>query len=188
MAIFSPQGLVRKVALIVTTAAFAAVLASAPSAAKADVVWDVDGTFENGDTVTGYFDIDVYGFLDGFNLQTSTGSTPDFDYTPSDSYFSNGTFFIDAQPQYQSDLHLTFADSLTVPTANNPLVPGQSWDCQGSFSCFVPADGTTTFIRTGFASAAPEPSTWLMMLVGVGGIGAAMRLARRQRGIAIALS
>jgi hypothetical protein len=36
-------------------------------------------------------------------------------------------------------------------------------------------DGTVTF------SAAPEPTTWSMMLVGVGGLGAMMRTQRRKR-------
>src|SRR5208282_4125921 len=82
--------------------------------AKANVTWVVNGAFDDGGTVSGHFTIDVYGYLlNNFNLLTTAGGTlPGFDYTASDSYYSNGAFYVDAQPGYQQDLHLTFADNL----------------------------------------------------------------------------
>ncbi len=189
MTSFFIDKLSRSVAMIGGLIAVAVALSVAPSAANADVTWNVNGTFNDGATVTGFFDINVYGYLEAYNLQTTAGDLPGFDYTPSNSYYSNGTFYIDAEPQYQNDLHLTFADSLTVPTANDPIVGGASdasWECQGSFSCYLPEDGATRFITEGFASAAPEVSTWMMMLIGVGSIGAAMRHARRRQGVGTA--
>jgi hypothetical protein len=190
MTSLSIDKLSRGVAIITLLISAAIALSAAPSTAKADIAWTVNGAFNDGSTVTGYFDIDVYGYLDGYNLQTTTGDLPGFDYTPADSYYSNGTFFIDAQPQYQNDLHLEFADSLSVPTADNPIIGGStdaSWECQGSFSCYLPADGATRFIAEGFASAAPEAPTWMMMLIGFGGIGAAMRRARWKQVVALAV-
>jgi PEP-CTERM motif len=152
------------------------------NSARADVVWLVNGTFNDGGTVSGYFDINQYGYLDGYNLQTSSGSVlPGFDYTPNDSYFSNGTFYFDAQPGYEGDLRLTFADDLSDPVSTNPIVggaPGPSWECVGSFSCFDLDGGTTRFISEGFASAAPEPGMWALMLLGIGMIGGLMRSSR----------
>jgi hypothetical protein len=152
-----------------------ACLGFASSSAKADVVWTVDGTFTDGTSVTGTFDINVYGFLDGYNLQTqSKGAFVGFDYTPSDSYFSNGAFYVSAQPGYQGDLKLTFAGNLSVPSENNVIVagsPGPSFECQNSYSCYVPAEGNIRYIASGFATSAPEASTWAMIILGFCGIG-----------------
>jgi len=64
------------------------------------------------------------------------------------------------------------------------------WDAPGSFVDFV-ADGSgfnqivlsenTTFFETANYAVAgvPEPTAWAMMLLGVGAIGASMRMARR---------
>ncbi len=124
--------------------------------------------------MSGQFTIDVYGYLGNFVLTTTGAATfPGFTYNPSDSYFSNGTFYVDAQPDYQADLHLTFVDSLLVGASNNPLVggsPGPSWECTGSYSCYVP-DGTIRYIASGAASAVPEASTWAMLILGFAGLG-----------------
>jgi hypothetical protein len=39
-------------------------------------------------------------------------------------------------------------------------------------------------VKIGLASAVPEPATWLMLIIGVGGIGAVLRRARRGDGSA----
>ena len=77
-----------------------AVLAAAmTSAASADVIWNVTGTFNDGGTLSGTFLINQYGYIDynaGYDLVTTAGSIlPGFTYTPSDSHWSNGTFYVD---------------------------------------------------------------------------------------------
>lgn len=166
-------------------------VAAAPSAANADVTWTVTGAFDDGGALSGYFNINVYGFLAGYDLKTTAGSTDAaFDYTPSNSYYSNGTFYVDAQPQYQSDLHLTFQNDLGIASASNPIIGGSqgpSWECQGSYNCYVPADGAIRYITSGSASAAvPEPAAWALMLVGFGGMGAVLRGVRKARRSAVA--
>ncbi|HEY8003320.1 MAG TPA: PEP-CTERM sorting domain-containing protein [Phenylobacterium sp.] len=169
----------------------AALAAVAPSVAQADVHWVVNGAFDDGGSVSGFFDINVYGFLDGFDLTTTNGSTESgFEYTPLNSYYSNGTFYVDAEPLYQSDLHLAFLDDLSVPSAGNPILggsPGPSWECQGSFSCYIPEDGAIRYISSGSATAlVPEPASWALMLAGFVGLGAGLRLARRRGRLTLA--
>jgi hypothetical protein len=159
-------------------AAFAALvfMAVGASGARADILWTVDGTFTDGTTVTGTFSINTYGYLDNnFSLTTQAkGDFGAFNYTASDSYYSNGTFYVDAQPGYQQDLHLAFLYALTNPNPNNPIVggnPGPSYECINSYSCYVPSGGEVRYIDSGFASSVPEPSTWAMMILGFLGIG-----------------
>ena len=86
-------------------------------------------------------------------------------------------FYVDAQPSYQGDLHLTFADNLNVPVSNNPLVGGfggPSWECAGSYSCYVPEGGLTRYIASGSATGSvPELSSWGMMALGFAALGLA---------------
>jgi PEP-CTERM motif-containing protein len=157
-------------------AAFVGALLCFGAEARADILWTVDGTFTDGTTVTGTFSINQYGYLDNnFSLTTHpNGAFGGFTYTASDSYYSNGTFYVDAQPGYQQDLHLQFLDALTSPNPNNPIVggnPGPSYECINSYSCFNQTGGTIRYIDAGFAAAVPEASTWLMLLIGMVGIG-----------------
>jgi hypothetical protein len=160
------------------------------TASKADVTWLVSGTFDDGGTLSGHFTIDQYGYLeDNFSLTTTAGSTlPGFTYNASDSYYSNGTLYVDFQPGYDADLHLTFADSLLVASSDNPLEggsPGPSWECASSYSCYVPAGGPTRYISSGSAvGTIPEPSTWAMMLLGFAGLGISGYRASRRTAVA----
>jgi hypothetical protein len=176
------RGFVMAIAAVVAAGSLAAL----PTAAKADVTWFVTGTFSDGGTVDGTFNINAYGYLSGYDLLTTGGDGfSSFDYTEQNSYFSNGAFYVDAQPDYQQDLHLEFVGDLSIPVANNPIVGGDqgpSYECQGSFGCYVPTtDGALRYITSGFASAAvPEPAIWAMMLAGFGGLGMALRGQRRK--------
>ena len=173
-------------ARLACAAAAAGCLAITPSAANADVTWLVNGTFDDGTTVTGTFDINVYGYLESADLKTETkGVFTGFEYTTaSPIYIATGVTFVDFQPSYQSDLHLTFADNLGVAEADNPIIGGEmgpSYECQGSYSCYVPSGGNTRYIASGSASAGavPEPETWALMISGFGLAGAALRGRRR---------
>jgi len=155
------------------------------SGAKADVVWTVDGSFIGGGDVSGTFTINVYGYLENnFSLTTTAGGGfSGFTYNASNSFYSNGNFYVDAQPGYVQDLHLAFLDSLLVPNLNNPIVGGSggpSYECIGSYSCYTqPSGGSYRYIGTGFASAVPEPATWAMMVLGFLGLGF---MAHRRKG------
>jgi hypothetical protein len=174
--------ILRGLALVAAGLGFS--LAGNLSEAKADVVWTVNGTFTDGATVSGTFTVNVYGFLENnFSITTTAGpGFSGFTYNATDSFYSNGNFYVDFQPGYIQDLHLAFLDSLLLPNANNPIQggsPGPSYECIGSYSCYIPAGGTTRYIGTGFASAVPEPATWAMMALGFLGVGF---LAYRRKG------
>jgi hypothetical protein len=151
-------------------------LFSAASSAKADVVWAVNGTFEDGGTLSGTFTINVYGFLSSWDLTTeSKGAFGGFEYKPGNSYIKNGALYVDFEPGYVRDLHLAFTTDLGVASADNPIIggsPGPSYECVGSYSCYIPMGGTTRYLAEGLAiTAVPEPSTWAMMILGFFGIG-----------------
>ncbi|HEY7900156.1 MAG TPA: PEPxxWA-CTERM sorting domain-containing protein [Caulobacteraceae bacterium] len=160
-----------------------AALASAPSQALANVTWAVHAFFDDKTTLTGTFTVNVYGFLQAANLTTETnGVFNTFTYTMADSYAASdgvdSPSYVDFQPGYQSDLHIVFANPLTIGAPNNPIeVFGTSFECQGSFSCFDQGGGNTRFIAEGFA-VAPEPGEWALMLAGFAGVGAALRRRR----------
>jgi hypothetical protein len=161
--------------------------AAAPSTAKADVTWFVRGTFDDGGKLDGHFTIDVWGYLlNNYDLVTTGGSTlPGHDYNPSDSqlYISNGALWIDFEPQYYNDLNIQFVGDLNTPSANNPIDGG--WECANSWLCFVHQFGPTRYFTGGFAStdlgAIPEPSVWATLILGMFGVGTALRFARRGR-------
>ena len=166
--------------LTIAAACMALGLAGAPAAASADTTWLVNATFTDGTPVTGKFTLDTYGYLTSASLTTEPfGAFPGYTYTLADSSVSNGDFYVDFQPGYQGDLHLVFADDLTVPSENNPIVAaGASYECQGSFSCYDLGGGETRFIGSGSAAFVPEPAAWALALVGFAGLGAALRRRR----------
>lgn len=164
--------------LVVVAAALGFSMAGNVSGAKADIVWTVDGSFIGGGTFSGAFTLNVYGFLENNYSITTTagGGFSGFTYNASDSYYSNGNFYVDFQPNYIQDLHLAFLDSLLVP-GNNPIVGGPggpSYECVGSYFCYVPDmthGGAIRYVGSGVASAVPEPATWAMMVLGFLGLG-----------------
>jgi len=166
----------------VLTAACVLCVATAPTTAHADVLWWLTGAaFDDGTLLSGEFTTNVYGYVSSWNLTTETnGVFTGYDYTNGGiDYSASGSHFIDFQPGYFSDLHIVFQDDLTIPSPEiNPIVTGgASYECQGSYSCFVPA-GATRYLVSGEA-VVPEPAAWGLMLVGFAGVGCALRRVAR---------
>jgi len=118
----------------------AALAALMTTAAQADVRWYVTGTFSDGGTVNGWFDINSSGFLGDASLATTAGST-----MGSYLFFSpgqpknNGALFVEfynmAPNAYQDGIVLQFASDLTVGVALNPLLPApSSYECRGNIA------------------------------------------------------
>lgn len=181
-----------------SAAAAAATLAMA-GAAHADTTWNITGTFNDGGTLTGSVTLDQYDYLLGdFTLTTSGGAQTGFTYTSADSYFSNSApgsspFYIDFQPQYYADLHIVFTNDLGVAAPTNLIIggyQGPSFECQNSYSC--PADGGDPAFAIRYLSGeatlagVPEPASWGLMILGLGAVGATLRLGRRKPVAAVA--
>ncbi len=186
----------RKMLGAFAAAATMALAAAAP--ASADVHWTVSGVFQDGGTLTGWFNINVYGELGAFDLFTQGGGFSDFEYTSADptDYTKAGShggppfypyiapYFVDFQPGYHQDLHLVFDKPLDTQSANNPLIvgnPGPSYECIKSYSCYIPSidyGGSVRYLSEGTASA-PEPAAWALMIGGFGLAGAALRARRK---------
>ena len=151
----------------------------------ARTIWDhclwtlADATFDDGTTLTGSFSTDVYGFVTDWNLSTQAdGIFTSYNYTTGGTdYAASGNYFIDFQPGYFGDLHVAFQNDLSIATPTvDPIVTGEaSFECQSSYSCFVPMDGATRYLVSGYADSAPEPTAWALMLIGFAGVGYALR-------------
>ena len=182
--------------------AAAAALLGFGGAAQAATTWNISGTFNDGGTLSGTITLNDYDFLqDDFTLTTTAGSVESgFTYTAANSFYSNTNpsyvslpIYIDFQPGYTSELHVQFANDLGVSAPTDAIIGGyQSFECLNSFSC--PNGGNldnyaVRYLTEGqatLASAAPEPATWAFMMLGIGGIGGALRMGRRQRVTAVA--
>ncbi len=160
-----------------------------------DVLWNVSGTFTDGGTLGGCFYINVYGNLDTsapWALTTTTGSSlPGYTYDTSDSYIISGTDFVDVEPGYTQDLRLTFTDPLTAPGPSNAIVTASSYECIGSYSCYVPSGGTDRYLESGGpgggpvgSGSTPEPVSWVMMITGLALVGGMMRARRHAARVA----
>lgn len=87
-------------------------------------------------------------------------------------------------------------NNVPEPIAKWDFTPGGQWgpgamsiyltDSDGSFSdlILIANDGPGGEATVLFNSGVPEPATWVMMLVGVGGLGAAMRSRRKEATVA----
>jgi hypothetical protein len=157
------------------TAALAAASIFATSAAVADVHWVVAGTFDDGTTLSGYFNIDTYGYLGTYDLTTRAGPVLAASIYENDST-AQGVSSVDFQPTYTQDLHLDFANPIGVAAPSDPLLI-TSYECVNSYGCAGASGGDRRYLVSGFASA-PEPAAWALMLVGVAGLGLSLRARR----------
>jgi hypothetical protein len=162
-------------------------LAGGVTAAKADVVWTLtDVPLDDGTLLNGNFSVNVYGFLESWNIATQPGTLTGASYLPvinSVDVTSTTVGFLPPGNAYEGILFLTFQDPLTVASSHNAIIGGYlgpSYECFG-YSC-DPSLGPLGTIRyvlgqgdpggaASFASAVPEPSTWAMMILGFFGIG-----------------
>ena len=174
----------------VAMAAFAILFVGFSSSARAAdtyATYDVNATYDTTGTVEGSFTLDtttntsylvdlkIVG-VGGVNSGTLTDPTQ----------FGTGVYATAAGPMVTyNDGDPALQVFLTYPAGGGALYNGGfgsssvgsyfSPTCGGEI-CGYPLSGAVTL---GLGSAVPEPATWAMMLVGFGGLGAAMRTRRR---------
>ncbi len=184
-----------------------ATLVSVAGGAQAATNLLSNGSFETGDFTgwtqsgnTGATDVEVSGF-DGLGSEDGTyfaalgpvGSDGLLSQTFSDVAGQNylASFYVASDGDTPNDFGVTGPGSFSLATMNDLPKSGYIY-YSGSF--VGSGSDTITFnfrndpgylaldnvSVTSLTSAAPEPTTWAMMLVGFGGLGAAMRGRRRQ--------
>ncbi len=155
----------------------------APMTASAGQHFVIDAVFTDDATVTGFIDFNSYGFVSNYNLvTTAAGAFTGFDFRPG---FGNigaaggatGDTYVELHgPTYNSDfLHLEVSSAFSDPQSPKYLLTS-SFECQNSYSC--QGDGDLRFLGGASVLAAPEPTTWALMILGMGGLGLALRNRR----------
>jgi hypothetical protein len=160
----------------------------------ADGLGSVSGEFNTGGNGISGITTPTAGFLAGAFAGATIGTIPAaLDVTAS------GTSFADLSPKLQQAFFI--GDGLTgdgvgttqtfyVPTGATTLYLGLADACgyNGSPSCFGDNFGSFSVTTTGVGAigAVPEPATWAMLLMGLAGIGAALRSNGQRRAIRLA--
>ena len=171
------------------------------------IVWSSTNATNQGGSVYGYDG--GYGFNNnGFDSATLTGlndNSDNFGVVDSMTFsFSTpvsavgGVLNWASQPSYLAPSSISVYDtsdnlieSLTLYVGGVDLVTPNSFygfqESSATISKFVLTDGYVAVIGGLSATTAsvPEASTWALMLVGVAGLGAALRTSRRRTAIAV---
>ncbi len=126
-----------------------------------------EGGLTSIDNIAGYNNAPVDALVGVFlnsNLPTTNPTPAELDFaTPTETPSLQQVFFIGNGS----------LGSITVPTGATRLflgtVDGFGWNNN---------TGAIEVTVNSFAGAAPEPATWALMLIGIGGLGASLRMAR----------
>lgn len=167
--------------------ACAVALAAGVSAQAKTLNWTLhDVTFDDGGAARGTFSTDSStGDVTALDITTTAGSVlPGASYDDSSGFllfnnFHSAPSFIVITVNnntYTPYLNLAFYDPLTNPNTLDSL------------EAFGPLSGSWEYssgqairdVTNGYASTAPEPAAWALMLIGVGGVGGMVRRVRRQ--------
>jgi hypothetical protein len=151
-----------------SAAACAIALCAASTASAATYILDFTAGADNGDitfTTAGAWTSPVTGVsgqIDGFSISGLSS------YAGSDNRLYNTAPHV----SYGGVSVATSADTYNFANVSGLIVTKASVNPGGTAQDLVAVNGAIT--------AVPEPSTWAIMLVGFGGLGAAMRSRRRQ--------
>jgi hypothetical protein len=174
-----------KLSQILAAAALAiAALGASSSSGQANVKYTVENaTFDDGTSLTGYFILNQYDQLAGWDLTTVSGAIPGFEYTPGTTFPNGGCttspcFEFSRAPSYDGTLQLAFLNPLPSFGAD-PFDLANSWE---TLSFGFPGSPVRYLLSGDVVASIPEPATWAMMVIGFAGLGfAGCRKARPAR-------
>lgn len=159
----------------ILTTALAAAAFLAPVGAQATVVFNVNGTFQGGGTLTGTFSTNnSFTALEAVNLTATAFGTNTYTNVASASVSILPLFMQFNLVTPLRQLHLIFSPTLS---ASGATIAAGSYEAQGNLNNFRNLSGTVTAATP--SGAVPEPATWAMMLTGFAAVGWGMR--RKQR-------
>lgn len=171
-------------------AAIASLALAVLPAAAATQVWDLTNVkFDDGSTASGSFTTLISpdgppgafqtGVVTGYNIKVTAGALTSFDYNTGTSFESEGDANLGSVTFLSNDfsryLFLDFQTSL-IGLTSAPLVLG--YGGLGSLEC----DNCSTLreiVSGSVVDSVPEVPAWALMIIGFGGLGAALRLRRR---------
>jgi hypothetical protein len=149
-------------------------VAAGPASALTESWTLVGVTFADGGTLTGTFTDDYY--LGAFDLTSQGGDLIGATYGAGDYTGGAPPTQIDIyEGTYANDLELVFAKPLDAPSGHNAIT---GFEMFGSYS--DPSLDVSRTIVSGYATSAPEPASWALMMLGAGLVGGALRNSRRR--------
>jgi hypothetical protein len=147
--------------------------AIAPASASPVTYW-FTGTFSDGQTASGDFTLNTYGYPTApTSITTATGLFAGYTYAlPSDpsSILDSATVLVLSSPSYNRYLYLDFSQPLTLGGTDN-LIAASSFECNGFGSttnaCTANASNIRYFTN---GTAVPEPLTLSLFSAGLLGM------------------
>ena len=191
---------------IITAATFATALLAGPIAHANQVTFRGQITPTGGGTSSNYTAVYAFDPAAGSLMNTrEPGGLVNSDYTgplTATISFDNTSFVIDdtdptspgqvfiSEETEVSPITQTYIADANAPNASifnyATLSGGQSTFSLGSFDTFSDGEVTASYLLTTTSvSAAPEPSTWMLLIVGVGLAGFSLRLRKRSEAGAV---
>ena len=137
---------------------------------------DYDFSGGSNNTVTGSFDYDA-----------TTGILSNVDYTRGSDHFTTGSLYSGLSDPSEVYFGPFGTSDYDVYQFANSLADGGTDTITQAFHPAITIDAGGS-VTSGSTGAIPEPATWALMLVGFGGLGAAMRAHRRTNRDLAALS
>ena len=150
------------------------------SIAKADTI--LDYTFSPG-SFYNFIGGASYSVSGSFSYDVDTGILSNVDYTRGSDHFTTAALYSGPSEIYFGPFGT--ADYDVYQLTNSLALGGTDVIFSGTHPA-IPIDAGGSLVEGVAASATPEPATWAIMLLGIGGIGATLRRSKRQQSATVA--
>ena len=188
----------RKLKLLIAVAALTALA----TGARAETIYTLNATLQDGGVIGSVlYDVGGYPYLS----DSSPNATPPFSFTVTGGFYNDVTFsaanngngsgpiwspntVFDFYPNgaYGPELQLSFlGDLLTGPATLVTGIGNGSFIC-GTVGGYLCGNGPVDYLVSGSVTVTttPLPSTWIMFIAGLGGLGLMITRSRRNSAVA----